>query len=41
MGLSEADTSAKLIDPAPHPRGGIEDLIRGEETAGGWKSFEY
>jgi type I restriction enzyme R subunit len=34
MGLSEADTSAKLIDPALHARGWTEDLIRREETAG-------
>lgn len=34
MGLSEADTRAKLIDPAIHRRGWTEDLIRREETAG-------
>lgn len=34
MGLSEADTRAKLIDPAIHARGWTEDLIRREETAG-------
>ncbi len=34
MGLSEADTRAKLIDPAIHKRGWTEDLIRREETAG-------
>jgi type I restriction enzyme, R subunit len=34
MGLSEADTRAKLIDPALHSRGWTEDLIRREETAG-------
>jgi type I restriction enzyme R subunit len=34
MGLSEADTRAKLIDPALHARGWTEDLIRREETAG-------
>ena len=34
MGLSEADTRAKLIDPAIHGRGWTEDLIRREETAG-------
>jgi len=28
MGLSEADTKAKLIDPALHQRGWTEDLIR-------------
>lgn len=31
-GLSEADTRAKLIDPALHRRGWVEDLIRREET---------
>ena len=31
---SEADTRAKLIDPAVHKRGWTEDLIRREETAG-------
>jgi len=35
MPLSEADTKAKLIDPALHSRGWIEDLIRREETAQG------
>ncbi|HOX23161.1 MAG TPA: DEAD/DEAH box helicase family protein, partial [Elusimicrobiales bacterium] len=34
MGLSEADTRAKLIDPAIHQRGWKEDFIRREETAG-------
>lgn len=34
MALSEADTKAKLIDPAIHRRGWTEDLIRREETAG-------
>ena len=34
MGLDEADTRAKLIDPALHARGWTEDLIRREETAG-------
>ncbi len=34
MGLSEADTRAKLIDPALHARGWTEDLIRREETLG-------
>lgn len=34
MSLSEADTRAKLIDPALHTRGWTEDLIRREETAG-------
>jgi len=32
--LNEADTRAKLIDPALHTRGWTEDLIRREETAG-------
>ena len=32
MHLSEADTKAKLIDPALHQRGWTEDLIRREET---------
>jgi len=30
--ISEADTRAKLIDPALHRRGWTEDLIRREET---------
>ena len=34
MPLSEADTRAKLIDPAIHNSGWTEDLIRREETAG-------
>lgn len=34
MPLSESDTRAKLIDPALHARGWIEDFIRREETAG-------
>ena len=34
-GLSEADTRAKLIDPAIHKCGWTEDMIRREETAGG------
>jgi len=34
VGLTEADTRAKLIDPAIHARGWTEDLIRREETAG-------
>ena len=34
MSLSEADTRAKLIDPALHGKGWSEDLIRREETAG-------
>ncbi|HEX5501878.1 MAG TPA: DEAD/DEAH box helicase family protein, partial [Thermomicrobiales bacterium] len=32
--MSEADTRAKLIDPALHARGWTEDLLRREETAG-------
>jgi len=35
MALGEADTRAKLIDPAIYARGWTEDLIRREETAGG------
>lgn len=34
MSLSEADTRAKLIDPAIYANGWTEDLIRREETAG-------
>ena len=34
LNLSEADTRAKLIDPAIHRRGWTEDHIRREETAG-------
>jgi len=34
MPFSEADTRAKLIDPAIHSRGWTEDFIRREETAG-------
>src|SRR2546428_10256180 len=34
MPLSEADTRAKLIDPAIHACGWTEDLIKREETAG-------
>ncbi|MBI3319223.1 MAG: DEAD/DEAH box helicase family protein [Candidatus Omnitrophica bacterium] len=34
MPFGEADTRAKLIDPAIHKRGWTEDLIRREETAG-------
>ena len=34
MPLNEADTRAKLIDPALHARAWTEDLIRREETAG-------
>jgi len=32
MSLSESDTRAKLIDPALHRRGWIEDFIHREET---------
>jgi len=32
--LNEADTRAKLIDPALHKRGWTEDLIHREETPG-------
>ena len=35
VGLSEADTRAKLFDPAIHARGWSEDLICREESAGG------
>lgn len=34
MRLSEADTRAKLIDPAIHKRGWTEEFLRREETAG-------
>lgn len=34
MSKNEADTRAKLIDPALHKRGWTEDLIKREETAG-------
>jgi len=34
MSLNEADTRAKLIDPAIHKCGWTEELIRREETAG-------
>jgi type I restriction enzyme R subunit len=40
MGLGEADTRAKLIDPALHARGWTEDLIRREETAGAIEVIE-
>lgn len=35
MSLSEADTRAKLIDPALHRRGWTEGLVRREETERG------
>jgi len=34
MSFNEADTRAKLVDPAIHKRGWVEDFIRREETAG-------
>jgi type I restriction enzyme R subunit len=34
VSLSEADTRAKLIDPALHQCGWTEDLSKREETAG-------
>ena len=34
MGMNEADTRAKRIDPALYARGWSEDLIKREETAG-------
>ena len=34
MGMGEADTRAKLIDPTLHDRGWTEEHIRREETAG-------
>ena len=34
MAYSEADTRAKLIDPAIHKRGWTEDLVRREEAVG-------
>jgi type I restriction enzyme, R subunit len=34
MTLNEAETRAKLIDPAIHARGWTEDLICREESAG-------
>lgn len=40
MALSEADTRAKLIDPALHACGWTEDLIRREETAGAIEVLE-
>lgn len=35
MGFNEADTRAKLINPALYRRGWTEDNIRREETPGG------
>jgi hypothetical protein len=35
MALNEANTRAKLIDPALHTRGWTEDIIRCEETSQG------
>jgi len=40
MPHGEADTRAKLIDPALHSRGWTEDLIRREETAGAIEIIE-
>lgn len=40
MGLNEADTRAKLIDPSLHSCGWTEDLIRREETAGAIEVIE-
>ena len=40
MALSEADTRAKLIDPALHAWGWMIDLIRREETAGAIQIIE-
>jgi type I restriction enzyme R subunit len=40
MSYGEADTRAKLIDPALHARGWTEDLIRREETAGAIEIIE-
>src|SRR3990172_581405 len=40
MPFTEADTRAKLIDPAIHARGWTEDLIRREETAGAIEIIE-
>jgi type I restriction enzyme R subunit len=34
MPYNEADTRAKLIDPALHSSGWTEDLIKREESAG-------
>lgn len=38
--LSEADTRAKLMDPALHAAGWTEDLIRRETTLGGVDIFD-
>lgn len=40
MGFGEADTRAKLIDPAIHACGWTEDLIKREETAGAIEIIE-
>src|SRR6266566_5804155 len=40
MPHGEADTRAKLIDPALHTRGWTEDLSRREETAGAIEIIE-
>jgi type I restriction enzyme, R subunit len=34
MPLNEADTRAKLLDPAIHARGWTEEFIKREQTAG-------
>lgn len=40
MGMNEADTRAKLIDPAIHSQGWTEDLIKREESAGAIQIIE-
>lgn len=40
MGLSKAETRAKLVDPALHFRGWTEDIIRRDETAGAIQVIE-
>ena len=40
MPLSEADTRAKLIDPAVYARGWKEDNIKRQETAGAVEMVE-
>jgi type I restriction enzyme, R subunit len=40
MTFNEADTRAKLIDPAIHKRGWTEELIKREETAGAIEIIE-
>lgn len=41
MGLGEADTRAKLIDPAIHARGWTENLIRREEARSSYISPDF